>query len=181
MTAREFRKGEILTTRGGQTWRVDRVYTNDTGRGMVGLVNPFNPNHGTAFYADALPGCLADRPAPPPLCTTLPPCSVCGKEVTVEDGEYVCFECGCSWTLDSLDETPGTWNDEDATQCTAVLRPFADRQDPGIRENTYRCVLDADHLDEAGSHYHENPAYGFGWRDSDQRAIPAEQPVEATS
>lgn len=176
MTAREFRVGEILTLRGGDTWRVRDVHANSAGRIGVGLVNPFNPNHGTSFYADALPGCLAERPAPPPLTTTVPPCSVCGKEVNVEDGEYVCFECGCSWTLDGLDEKPGVWNDEDATQCTAVLRPFAHSQDRRVRENTYRCLLDSGHT---GAHDH--PDYGLSWRDDDHRAIPAEQSVEVAS
>lgn len=51
---RTYRVGELLTLRSGAQWRVKDVYPHDDGNSGVGLVNPLNPNHGTAFYADVL-------------------------------------------------------------------------------------------------------------------------------
>ncbi|AUI56809.1 hypothetical protein [Amycolatopsis sp. BJA-103] len=178
MTAREFRKDEILTLRGGDTWRVDQVYPNNAGRVLVGLVNPFNPNHGTAFYADALPSCLAERPVPPPLTPTMPPCSVCGEETECDADGFRCTACRCTWHV--VGDEPGGWDDFQATQCTSVIRPFADFTGDryrAIRGTTYRCVLDADHEGDL----HQGLDYHWSWRDNDERAIPAEKPVEATS
>lgn len=177
MTAREFRVDEILTLLSGATWRVQDLHSGQEGRPGVGLVNPFNPNHGTSFYADVLAGLIAERPVPEALLSTMPPCSVCFKEVSMEDNEYfLCANCGCSWPVNGLDVEPGEWNDEEATQCTSLLQPFPTNPDPRLREKVYRCFLDAGHDDR-----HTNPVYVGCWLDDDPRAIPAEQSVEAKS
>jgi hypothetical protein len=63
MSGRQYHVGELLTLSSGETWKVDRVYDHD-GRPGVGLVNPANPNHGTAFYADVLDQLVIEAPAP---------------------------------------------------------------------------------------------------------------------
>jgi hypothetical protein len=167
-TSREYRVGQVLTLRSGANWKVDR-HTDHAGRPGVALVNPCNPNHGTAFYADVLDTLVAGRPTPPPLCTTLPPCSLCGVEVETDADGLLCQSCGCWWPFDGLDDKPGEWLDDDGDteQCPSVIQPFADlasaRAD--VRWNTYRCFLDAEHAGD-----HRNPDYCGTWRDGDPRA-----------
>lgn len=62
---RTYRVGELLTLRSGAQWRVRNVYPHDDGNPGVGLVNPSNPNHGTAFYADVLDTLVVAEPARP--------------------------------------------------------------------------------------------------------------------
>jgi len=46
--------GQVLTLTSGRTWKVRNVGHSDDGHIVVGLVNPENPNHGTAFRAEVL-------------------------------------------------------------------------------------------------------------------------------
>ncbi|WP_439377454.1 hypothetical protein [Amycolatopsis lexingtonensis] len=98
------------------------------------------------------------RPLPPPLCTTLPPCTLCGHEVSTDGDGYLCQLCDCWWPLNGLDETPGEWHDEDAEQCES--RSFSGG----------RCYLNAGH----SGGWHRNPDHA--WTDSAYPAGPARLP-----
>lgn len=89
------------------------------------------------------------RPAPPGLVITGPDCSVCWRETHVEDGEYTCEHCGCSWGINNPEE-PGEWHETDASVCGATARPYADNPycTPEARARVYTCALDADHSDD---------------------------------
>lgn len=57
-----YRVGDLLTLKSGAQWRVATLYPSDDGRAGVGLVDPLNPNHGTAFYADVLDTLVVAEP-----------------------------------------------------------------------------------------------------------------------
>lgn len=66
----DYTRDEILTLRSGAVWKVSSVNTvteGDSPRVSVGLVNPENPNHGTAFFADVLDTIVIHRNAEPAL------------------------------------------------------------------------------------------------------------------
>ncbi len=172
-TVGKFREGEILTLKTGDTWRVRALDVNEDGRHGVSLVNPFDPDYRTSFYADVLPGFIGERPAPPPLCTTMPPCSICGTEVELDGSSFACSVCNCSWSSKAMEESePGEWDNDRATQCTALIQPYAQyRSGPyrEVRTKIYRCVLDHDH-DVKTLPIHENPEYGSEWRDDHPRS-----------
>lgn len=49
----DYEQGDVLTLRSGNVWIVRDVRSTDD-RISVGLMDPDDPNHGTAFYADRL-------------------------------------------------------------------------------------------------------------------------------
>jgi hypothetical protein len=61
---RVYHVGELLTLRSGATWRVHTLHRGRYGRPGVGLINPDNPRHGTAFYADVLDELVVERRPP---------------------------------------------------------------------------------------------------------------------
>jgi hypothetical protein len=108
------------------------------------------------------------RPAPPPLEIRCPDCPICSKETTPEDG-FVCEPCGAYWPYEGIGDEHGAWLEDDAEQCPATIEPYksyVDRRFDSIRDNRYRCYLDADDHAE-----HRHPDH-IGSR-SDEWVMPA--------
>lgn len=54
---------QIVTLTSGRTWKVARVFRSEDGHTVVvGLVDPENPNHGTAFRAEVLDALIVTPP-----------------------------------------------------------------------------------------------------------------------
>lgn len=109
---------------------------------------------------------IPSRPAPPPLEHPLPPCPLCGEDTDYDDGFY-CAPCGASWDSDrSHLDGYSSWDDPDAEQCPATVRPWADSiRYPTLAGVVWRCLLTVGH--DGGRH-----ASGEGdiWTDADTDA-----------
>lgn len=75
---------------------------------------------------------MTNRPAPPDLEFSHPPCPLCFEETEMDGDELDCFSCQAMWDWNGLH---GAWMDDKAEQCDSVSRVFAGD----------RCWLDFGH------------------------------------
>lgn len=140
---------------------------------------------------------LSVRTLPPPLEIQYPLCPLCKDQVWLDEETFRCGPCSAAWPSTGIGNEDGAWEMDDwdnpVPQCASTIQPYADSAHAGLRNQTFRCELNEDHLDADPQSYptrswdgtpigepatHRN-GRGHEWADDDASVIvPAVGPEE---
>lgn len=92
---------------------------------------------------------LDGPPRIPPLEPETPPCSVCGKSTTVEDGEtFICEDCRLVWPVDDWNAEGDLYDPDEDTRCLSTVVTAHTHLGTGVEHaSTHRCSKAARHTE----------------------------------